>query len=94
MHAARQAKRCVGFLLEEEMPGRERGAEAERACRQHHVLDGGVDGGAGHPVGIGPVLQAGDDPDRRLVEMVGQIFDRGMLAEVAFLGDAGRRLRW
>ena len=47
--------------------------------------------GAGGPVGIGAVLQVGDDPDRRLVEVIGEIGDNRVLAQIALLGDAGRR---
>ena len=46
---------------------------------------------ASHAAGVGAVLQAGDDPHRRLVVVIRQIFDRRMLALIAFLGRARRR---
>jgi hypothetical protein len=81
----------VDLLCEGDVPRRQRAAEPERSRGEQHVLDGRVDRGALCPVRgdrralrtvehlVAPV-EAGDDPDRRLVEVLCEVLDRGELA--------------
>src|SRR5712691_8869575 len=84
MDAGRQAERGLGLLLVEEMARGERGAKPERTRRQQHILHGGIDARAGPAVGrLLAVLEAGHDPNRRLVEMLGEVLHGGALAPIA-----------
>ena len=68
----------------------ETGAKAKCARCQQNVLYGRVDRGACHTIGLGlTVLNAGDDPDRGFVKMVGQVFDSQMLAMILVRIGAG-----
>src|SRR5262249_4858558 len=72
--AGRQPERGLGLLLVEQMAGGERRAEPERACGEQHVLHGRIDARAGGTVGLlAAVLDAGDDPHRGLVKVLGEI---------------------
>src|SRR5215470_17976023 len=91
MNAGRQAERCFGLLLVEEMARRERGTEAERARRKQHVLHGRINAGGGPAVDrLRAVFATGNDPNRRLVEMRGEILHSGGLPPIA-LGIHSRR---
>src|SRR6516164_11671548 len=85
VEAGRDAHRGVDLFLVIDVPCRQGRAEPESARRQQHVLNGGIDRGPGRASRPRDraVLEAGDDPHRRLVVMIGQIFDRGVLTLVA-----------
>jgi hypothetical protein len=91
MDARRQAKDRVDLIRVAGVPRGQGRAEAERACRQEHVLHRRIDRRAGRAAWVLAVLEAGDDPHRRLVVMVRQVFDRRVLALVA--GGVGARRR-
>src|SRR5262249_43133806 len=77
-----------------DVPRRQSRAEPECPRREQHVLDGGIDRGPRRAswTGDGSVLEAGDDPYRRLVVVIRQIFDSSVLATV--FGSIRPRRRW
>src|ERR1700704_36543 len=91
MGAGWQAENRVDLLAVAGMPRRQGRAEPERPGRQAHVLHRPIDRRAGGAARVLAVFEAGDDPHRRLVVMVGQVFDRGVLALVARRVGARRR---
>ncbi len=92
MHSVRQTHRRLRLLLVQQMPRGQRRAQPERARRQQHVLDRRIDRCARPARRLRrPLVDTGDDPHRRLVEVVGQVLHRRMLPRVAFRAHAGRR---
>jgi len=73
MHAGRQSKRGLRFLLELQIKRRQCRAQTERSCCKQHVLHRRVDGRAGR-AGRGASFQARDNPDGSLMDVCGQIF--------------------
>src|ERR1700730_3882615 len=66
------------------MARRERGTETERARSEQHVLHGRINTGPGPAVGrLCAMLNASNDPNRRLVEMLGEILHGGGLAPIS-----------
>ena len=92
MHAVRQAHRLVRLGGVANVPRGQGRAKAERTGREQHVLHRRIDRRAGGAARVRAVLQAGDDPDRGFVVMVGQVFHRTVLTKVFFLSDARGRL--
>src|SRR5437762_6495184 len=91
MGAGRQAEDRVDLLTVAGVPRRQGRAEAERPRRQAHVLHRAIDRRASGAARVLAVFEAGDDPYRRLTVMIGQVFDRGVLALVACRVGARRR---
>src|SRR3984893_15732798 len=78
------------------MARRERGTETERARSEQHVLHGRTNTGPGPAVGrLCAMLNASNDPNRRLVEMLGEILHGGGLPPISLgIHFRGRRARW
>src|SRR5436309_4518896 len=94
MGIGRQAENRIDLLAVSGMPRRQGRAETQGPRREAHVLHRPIDRRAGSAARVLAVFEAGDDPYRRLVIMIGQIFDRGLLALVARgVGARGRRAR-
>ena len=73
MDAGRQPERGLRFFLELQVQRRQSRAEAERSRRQQHVLNGWIDRRPGS-AGRCSAFEAGNDPHRGLVDVVGEIF--------------------
>src|SRR6516225_3457657 len=80
VEALRDAHRRIDLLLVCNMSCRQRRAEPERTRRQQHILHRRIDRRAGYPCRIGAVLEARYNPYRRLVVVIGQVFDGRMLS--------------
>src|SRR5439155_25914609 len=81
----------LGLLLVDEMARRERGTETESARSEQHVLYGRINTGPGPAAGrLCAVFKASNDPNRRLVEMRGEILHGGGLPSISL----GIHSRW
>src|ERR1700732_466091 len=77
------------------MARRERGTETERARSEQHVLHGRINTGPGPAVGRPcAMLNASNDPNRRLGEVLGEICPAGGLPPISLgIHSRGRRAR-
>src|SRR5438132_6318169 len=89
MHVGRQPECLFGLFLKPQVQCGQRRAEAERPCREQHVLHRGVDRGTGRARRRG-TLEARDDPHRRLMEMLGEVIRSREHALEALGGRPGR----
>src|SRR6516164_11614239 len=81
--ARRDTHRRIDLFLVRDVPGRQRRTEPESPRRQQHVLDCRINRRTRRTVRIRAILEAGDDPHRRLVVMVRQVLNGSILPLIA-----------